>query len=384
MFVSSDISELLLQSVHMASLCLHYFSSALYRSYIFKTAIHVNLLTPKTSLSKMASSEYSFTTGTRRPESRIHTHALSFTSDHRPNPIDPNQIAHEFRFFRVYKDGRIEKFRSTEKIPPSDDPITGVRIKDVEISSQPAVSARIFLPKIHDSTRKLPILYHVHGGGFCFESAFSPLHSKYLTLLTAEANVITVSVEYGLFPDRPIPACYEDSWAGLQWLAGHVHRNGPEPWINDHADFRRVFIGGESAGGNISHNLAVRIGSLGLPGVNLAGMVLVHPYFGGTDDDKMWFYMCPSNGGLEDPRLKPSAGDLARLGSKRVLIFVAEKDHLNVVGRNYYKELKESGWKGSVEIIENEGEDHCFHMENSSNEKAVALIQRFVSFMKEE
>ncbi|XP_031260320.1 2-hydroxyisoflavanone dehydratase-like [Pistacia vera] len=363
----------------MASLFLNHFSSALCRRYSFKAAVYVNWSTPITSLSKMASSGSSVSTS-----SRTHIHNSSVTSGHHPNPIDPNEVAHEFRFFRVYKDGRIEKFRSTEKIPPSDDPVTGVRIKDVEISSQPAVSARIFLPKIRDSTRKFPVLYHVHGGGFCFESAFSPIHSKYLTLLTAEADVITVSVEYGLFPDRPIPACYEDSWAGLQWVAGHVNGNGPESWLNEHADLGRVFIGGESAGGNISHNLAVRIGTLGLPGVNVAGMVLVHPYFGGTDDDQMWLYMCPSNGRLQDPRLKPSAEDLARLGSKRVLIFVAEKDHLNVVGRNYYQELKESGWKGSAEILENEGEDHCFHMENLSNEKAVTLIQRFVSFMKEE
>lgn len=293
------------------------------------------------------------------------------------------EIAHEFRFFRVYTDGRIEMFRTTPKIPASDDPITEVRCKDVVISTDPEISARIFLPKIDDdSTRKLPVLFHVHGGGFCFESAFSVPHYQYLTAISAEAEAIVVSVEYGLFPDRPIPACYEDSWAGLQWVAAHVDGTGPEPWLNKNADFGRVFIGGESAGGNISHTLAVRVGSIGLPGVKVVGMVLVHPYFGGTDDDKMWMYMCPMNSGLDDPRLKPAGEDLREIGCERVLVFVAEKDHLCELGKKYCEELKKSGWGGSVEMVENRGEEHCFHMEDLSGDNAVALIKRFASFIK--
>jgi acetyl esterase/lipase len=295
-----------------------------------------------------------------------------------------SEVVHEFRFFRVYKDGRIEKFQSTHKIPPSDDPITGVRSKDVEISSQPAISARIFLPKIQDPTRKLPVLFYCHGGGFCFLSAFSPLLHNYVSALAAEAEAIAVSVEYRLAPEHPIPACYEDSWAAFQWVASHANRNGPEQWLNDHADFQRVFLVGDSAGGNITHNMAVRAGSIQLPGVKLGGAVLVHPYFGGTDDDKMWLYMCPENGGLDDPRLKPAAEDLARLACERVLVFVGEKDHLREVGWRYYEELKKSGWGGNVEMVENEGEDHCFHVDDLTQEKAVALIKRLASFIKEE
>jgi hypothetical protein len=116
--------------------------------------------------------------------------------------------------------------------------------------------------------------------------------------------------------------------AGLQWVASHANRNGPEPWLNEYVDFDRVFVGGDSGGGNTSHTLAVRVGTLGLPGVKLVGMILVHPFFGGMEDDHMWLYMCPTNGGLEDPRLKPSAEDLRKLGCERVLIFFAQNDHL--------------------------------------------------------
>ncbi|KAJ0010241.1 hypothetical protein Pint_34444 [Pistacia integerrima] len=240
-------------------------------------------------------------------------------------------------------------------------PSPGVRSKDVTISSEPPVSARIFIPKVSDPNQKFPLLFLVHGGGFCGMSAFAPRYHLFCNTVSAQAGAIIVSVEYGLFPDRPIPACYEDSWAALQ--------SGGVPL---------------SAGGNISHTLAFRVGSIGLPGVKVVGMILVHPYFGGTEDDEMWLFMCPNNGGLQDPRLKPPAEDLAKLGCERVLIFVAEKDHLNVVGKNYHEDLKKSGWGGRVELFESHGEEHVFHMDNPKSEKAVEVTNKFVSFMKQD
>ncbi|OMO63196.1 Alpha/beta hydrolase-3 [Corchorus olitorius] len=294
------------------------------------------------------------------------------------------EIAHKFAMFRVYKDGRIEKFIPTHKIPPSTDPTTGVQSKDVIISTEPNISARLFLPKIHDPTRKLPVLFYVHGGGFCIESAFSPGYHNHLVTLAAEANVIAVSIEYGLFPDHPIPACYEDSWAGLKWMAAHAEGNGPDPWLNDHADFSKVYIAGDSAGANIGHTMAVRVGSMGLPGVKVVGLVLVHAYFGGDEkDDAMWLYMCPTNKGSEDPRIKPPAEDLAILGCEKVLMFMAEKDKFVRVGEWYCDELKKSGWKGSLEIIKHLGENHVFHLFNSDCENALHLVQKFASFINQ-
>jgi len=58
-----------------------------------------------------------------------------------------------------------------------------------------------------------------------------------------------VYVEYGLFPARPLPACYEDSWKVLQWVASHADGSGSELWQSDHTDFGELFVGGDSAGG---------------------------------------------------------------------------------------------------------------------------------------
>ncbi|KAJ4844763.1 hypothetical protein Tsubulata_003465 [Turnera subulata] len=298
-----------------------------------------------------------------------------------PLQVNNSEIAHEFRFFRAYKDGRVEVFYQTQKLPPSTDPNTGVQSKDVTISTEPNhLTARVFLPKIQDPTQKLPILYYIHGGGFCAESAFSPIFHNHLMTLVAEANVIAVSIEYGLFPERPLPGCYEDSWAGLQWIASHANGNGPDPWLNQHGDFSRFFMGGDSGGANVSNYLAVRVASEGLA-MKILGIVMVHPFFGGMEDDAMWMYMNPSNTGPKDPKLKPPLEDLAKLACDRILIFFAEKDHLREVGGAYYEDLKNSGFKGSVEVVEHEGEAHDFHLFNPTTEKAADLVKKFAAFL---
>lgn len=299
---------------------------------------------------------------------------------------DDEDITHRFRFFQVRKDGRVELFyhffpHSDPNIPASDDPSTGVRSKDVIISSHPPVSARIYLPKSAKPDRKLPLLLYIHGGGFCMESAFSSTYHSFVGSLVAEASVMAVSVEYGLFPDWPIPCCYDESFVVLQWIASHSDGDGPDAWLNDHADLKRVFIGGDSAGANITHTVASRVGSNGLGDTKVVGLIMVHPFFGGMEDDEMWMYMFPGNQGLEDPRLKPATEDLAGLVCERVLIFLAEKDHLLSVGKSYVEELKKSGWHGSVEVVESLGEEHCFHLFKPTSEKALDLVAKFSSFL---
>lgn len=186
-----------------------------------------------------------------------------------------------------------------------------------------------------------------------------------------------------LAPEHPLPTCYEDTWEAVKWVASHANGHGPESWLNHHADFGRVFLAGDSAGANIAHNMAARVGSHDLPGVKIRGLALVHPFFGGTEDDKMWFFICPSNSGPNDPRLKPTLDDLSRLGCEKVLIFVAGNDHLRERGTSYFEELKRSGWKGTVEIEETEGEDHVFHLLKPDCENAVALHKRLIAFLSD-
>ncbi|CAL5329228.1 probable carboxylesterase 12 [Camellia sinensis] len=309
-----------------------------------------------------------------------------------------DEVTHDFSILglRVYKDGRVDRFKGTDTVPPSTNPETGVQSKDVVIDPETGLSARLYIPRIPNPHRKLPLLVYFHGGGFCIETAFSPLYHNYLNSLVAEANIIVVSVDYRRAPEHPLPIAYDDSWAAVKWVASHSSAAAGEVWLKDYVDFDRVFFSGDSAGANIAHNMGLRVGLEGLDGVKLVGIVLVHPYFGGNDpignegtnligkafSDQLWVFVYPSCNGSDDPLFNPVKDPkFSSLGCGKVLVCVAEKDLLKDRGWYYKEELEKSGWGGVVELMEAKGEDHVFHLFNPTCDNALAKLKRVVSFM---
>ncbi|XP_027360077.1 2-hydroxyisoflavanone dehydratase-like [Abrus precatorius] len=302
-------------------------------------------------------------------------------------------------FVRVYKDGTIERLQDSPFVPPTlEDPTTGVSSKDVIISDNPPISARLYLPKLiqfESQNDRFPILVYFHGGGFFFESAFSQLHHKYMSMFVSIAHVVVISVEYRLAPETPLPAAYEDCWEALKWVATKT-----EPWTKNHGDFNRVFLGGDSAGANIVHNIALRAGAEVLPnGVKLLGALVSQPYFFGSKPIGseqvvgheqsaaflVWDFVYPSApGGLDNPMINPlvvGGHNLGGLGCSKLLVCTAEKDQLRDRAVSYYKAVKESGWHGEVELFQMEGEDHVFHIHNPETEKSKIMLQRFADFL---
>ncbi|KAH7522349.1 hypothetical protein FEM48_Zijuj07G0128900 [Ziziphus jujuba var. spinosa] len=306
---------------------------------------------------------------------------------------------------RVYKDGSVERLSGSPFVPPSmEDPETGVSSKDITISSNPLIRARLFLPKLEESESniKIPILVYYHGGGFLIESAFSADHHRFLNSLVSQAKIVAVSVEYRLPPENPLPAAYEDCWAALQWVSSFSSKYDnsaaiDEPWLNNHGDFERVFIGGDSAGANIAHNIAMRAGKENLHGgVKILGALLTHPYFWGSKPSasdqsidylvcSVWNFVYPNApGGIDNPMINPlvdEAPSLEGLGCCRLLVSVAECDWLRDRGVWYSEAVKKSGWKGEVELIEIEGEDHAFQILRPGTENANRLIKRLADFL---
>ncbi|KAI7755979.1 hypothetical protein M8C21_021598 [Ambrosia artemisiifolia] len=320
-------------------------------------------------------------------------------------------------YIRVYKDKTIERLLGTEVIPPTTDPITGVTSKDIIISPQTGITARIFRPS-QTTNKKLPLIIYFHGGAFVIASPAEPKYHNSVTKLVSESRAIAVSVDYRLAPEHPLPTAFDDSFAALQWVSSHIvvgtgsgSGSGLEEWIKNDVDFDKVYLAGDSAGATIAHHLAIRVGSN--PSIRpdpdvrfkIRGMILINPYFWGKDPigsektdpirkamvDKWWEFVCPSglddgSSKLDDPLINPmvnGAPDLAGLGCGRVIITVSEKDILRDRGWAYHEALVKSNWNGNVEMVEIEGEDHVFHIFDPNGEKAMNMMKKLASFINE-
>ncbi|PKU69125.1 probable carboxylesterase 2 [Dendrobium catenatum] len=306
-------------------------------------------------------------------------------------------------FIRTYQSGRIDRLYQSKIVPASVDPRTGVSSQDITINPSARLSARLYLPPTaiisRTAPKKLPVIVYYHGGGFCTFSASSSHYHSYLNSLVAEGDVIAVSVDYRLAPEHPLPTAYEDSWEALLWVTEHAydHNFGPDRRFAEFGDFSKIFLVGDSAGANIVHNMGIRLAENGM---EVEGLALMHPFFWGkernskagssmfkTEDfDALWPFVCPDTVGLDDPRVNPLAEgtpSLAALGSRRVLVSVAERDLLRERGRSYYERLRASGWgKNEAVFFETKGKDHVFHVFQRPDEKAAELMRHLVSFLK--
>lgn len=306
-----------------------------------------------------------------------------------PQSAPSDNLLHDFHpFFTVDKNGLVERYPFHTNLPVSPsgyDPKTNIQTKDIVICPDTGLVVRLFVPSLKNVESKVPLIVHIHGGGFCVGSALDIITYNFIALLLSRIDVTVISIEYRLAPEHPLPIAYEDSWKALKWIELHSTGSGPEPEpiLKRIVDFNKVFLLGESAGANIQHNLAIRAGIEGLDGVTIAGLIAVHPFFVGDEEDKLYKFLCPTSSGCKDDTRLYAGSDpyLSRLGTGRVIVCVAEKDHLKGRGVEYYETLKRSGWVGSVDLFESKGGDHCFHM-FSKDDKTMELIQKFVDFVE--
>jgi acetyl esterase len=105
---------------------------------------------------------------------------------------------------------------------------------------------------------------HFHGGGFALGTpAQADWHSSGIAVLTP---AVVVSVDYPLAPEHPFPAAIEYSWSALQYVVEHPDEFGGDP--------RHLALAGDSAGGNIAAEMAVRARDHAVP---VCLQVLMYP-----------------------------------------------------------------------------------------------------------
>ncbi|XP_051188122.1 probable carboxylesterase 2 [Lolium perenne] len=300
-------------------------------------------------------------------------------------------------FLIEYKSGVVKRLMGTDRIAAAADALTGVTSKDVTIDPATGLAARVYLPSFRSAT-KVPILVYFHGGAFVVESAFNPIYHAYLNTLAAKAGVVAVSVDYRLAPEHPLPAAYSDSWAALKWVLANA-APGADQWLSQYGDLSRLFLAGDSAGGNIAHNLALRAGEEGLDGgARIKGVALLDPYFQGRSAvgaqaadpaylqsaARTWSFICAGKYPIDHPYANPlalPADSWRRLGCDRVLVTVSGQDRLNPWQRAYYATLRGSGWPGQAELYETPGEGHVYFLTKMSTPQAQAEMATLVAFI---
>ena len=118
----------------------------------------------------------------------------------------------------------------------------GVLLREIEGAR---VTADILVP---DRPGPYPVLVYLHGGGWV---AGSPRTHRKLAARFAEAGNLVVNVDYRLAPEAPFPKPFEDCVFAVRWAAQNAARWGGDP--------KRLAIGGDSAGGNLSAAVAAHL-----------------------------------------------------------------------------------------------------------------------------
>jgi acetyl esterase len=232
--------------------------------------------------------------------------------------------------------------------------VGGVESFKVETPDGP-VPIRLYTPFLRTedldrapSTNGRPVALYFHGGGWVMGSMET--HDNICRRMSNEAKCIVISVEYRLAPEHKYPAALDDCFAATKWAVERHDEYGGDP--------ARIYVTGDSAGGNLAAAVCLKARDEGGPA--LAGQVLVYPItdrnfdtpsysenaegYMLTRDTMCWFwehYLPEGNDGSHGYLSLLRAESLERLPS--ALIVTCEFDPLRDEGRAFADRLAEAG-----------------------------------------
>nr|CAB3451987.1 unnamed protein product [Digitaria exilis] len=324
-----------------------------------------------------------------------------------------NEVVEDlFGFLRVLSDGTILRSPAEPVFCPTTFPDSHPSVEWKETIYDKAKNLRVRMYKPSPApegkkTTKLPVLVHFHGGGFCLGSCtWGNVHAFCLRLAT-DANAIVLSAGYRLAPEHRLPAAFDDGVSFMRWLheqsANSAASDGVDAsWLAEAADFGRVFVTGDSAGGTIAHHLAVRAPpeTETKDPVKVRGYILMMPFFGGVRRtsseaecpaeafpnldlvDRFWRLSLPVGATRDHPAANPfgpESPDLAAAELRPVLVVAGGLDLIRDRTVDYAERLAAMG--KPVELAEFAGKAHGFYLHEPWSEATGELIQTVSRFV---
>nr|AHB17752.1 GA signaling receptor [Actinidia deliciosa] len=177
------------------------------------------------------------------------------------------------------------------KVPPNANPVDRVFSFDVMINRETSLLSRVYRMADTEGLRSyselqkplssdiVPVIIFFHGGSFAHSASNSAIYDTLCRRLVGICKAVVVSVNYRRAPENRYPCAYDDGWDALKWV-------NSRPWLKSKDSKAHIYLVGDSSGGNIVHNVALRAME---SDIEVLGNILLNPMFGGqrrTESEK--------------------------------------------------------------------------------------------------